>query len=183
MKYSPVLFFLVLLFLSGCEPRESIKSPSQSGANNAANNIKPNVPIYESFDDLEYIFKYENDTTYVINFWATWCKPCVKELPYFDKLYDEYQDEKVRIILVSLDFPKQIESKLIPYIMKNNLKPEVMLLTDGNANAWLGRVDKQWDGAIPITLIYNKKERDFVFGDVSNYEELKSRVDPLININ
>lgn len=180
MKYSPVLFFLLCFILSSCEPREAVKSPSLSGVMKVDNKPKPNLPIYDSFDDMEYIFNYENDTTYIINFWATWCKPCVKELPYFDKLYDEYKDDKVRIILVSLDFPKQIESKLIPYIEKNRVKPEVMVLTDGNANAWVDKVDKKWDGAIPVTLVYNKEDRDFIYGDVFNYRELRSRVDPLV---
>jgi len=98
-----------------------------------------------------------------------------------DNLYDDYKDDKVKIILVSLDFPKQIESKLYPFIKKNDLKPDVMVLTDGDANTWVSKVDSQWDGAIPVTLVYNKNERDFVYGDVSNYEELKSRVAPLVN--
>ncbi len=181
MRNSSVLFLLVFLFLSSCVISETAESSDPSGEKVMTKNTQPNVAIYDSFDDMEYLFKYENDTTYIINFWATWCKPCVKELPYFDELHDEYKDDKVKIILVSLDFPKQIESKLVPFIMKNNLKPEVVVLTDSDANTWVGKVDDQWDGAIPVTLIYNKNERDFVYGDVSNYKELKSRVDPLVN--
>ena len=58
------------------------------------------------------------DKTYVINFWATWCAPCVKELPYFEEVNKEFKDKNTEVILVSLDFPSQIESKLKPYLKK-----------------------------------------------------------------
>lgn len=129
-------------------------------------------PIYESFDELAPIFSYSNDTTYVINFWATWCKPCVEELPYIEEIHTAYANEKVRVILVSLDFPKQIESKLIPFMEEHQLKSEVVVLTDGRYNDWIDRVDTAWDGAIPITLIYKGEERHFVKEAFHSFEEL-----------
>lgn len=143
---------------------------------------KPELKIYETFDEIEHLFNYQNDTTYVINFWATWCKPCVAELPYFDDLYNEYKSEKVKIILVSLDFPKQIEKKLIPFLEKNNVLPEVVMLKDGDVNAWGDKVSKEWDGAIPVTIIYNRNEKVFVSGEVADYAELKSKVKKVISI-
>lgn len=138
------------------------------------------LAIYESFEELEHIFNYENDTTYVINFWATWCKPCVAELPYFDDLYKEYKQDKLKIILVSLDFPKQIETKLKPFIKNNNVLPEVKILKDSDINRWGAKVSEEWDGAIPITLIYNKDKRLFVSGELHDYADLKDKVSPLL---
>ena len=181
MRISVIFLAIGIVFFLACESQSTDKETNSSEITKVERAPKLMVPIYDNFDDMEYIFNQENDTTYIINFWATWCKPCVKELPYFDNLYDDYKDDKVKIILVSLDFPKQIESKLYPFIKKNDLKPDVMVLTDGDANTWVSKVDSQWDGAIPVTLVYNKNERDFVYGDVSNYEELKSRVAPLVN--
>ena len=73
------------------------------------------IPVYENFEDLEPLFNRQTDTTYVINFWATWCKPCVEELPYFEQLFAEHKEEKLKVLLVSLDFPRQLESKLVPF--------------------------------------------------------------------
>ena len=42
---------------------------------------------------------------YLIDFWATWCKPCIKELPAFEELNARYQDKGLKVVLVSLDFP------------------------------------------------------------------------------
>ena len=154
---------------------EVIAKPNMNGDNSPGK-----LAIYENFEELEHIFNYENDTTYVINFWATWCKPCVAELPYFDDLYKEYKEDKLKIILVSLDFPKQIETKLKPFIKNNNVLPEVKMLKDSDINRWGAKVSEEWDGAIPITLIYNKDKRLFVSGELHDYADLKNKVSPLL---
>ena len=120
------------------------------------------------------VVQSKNDTTYVINFWATWCKPCVEELPYFIELYNNYQGEKVKLILVSLDFKKQIDKKLIPFIEKHNLQPEVVVLTDPDANSWIPKIADEWSGAIPATLVYNKNNRSFYEQSFESFEELNS---------
>ena len=101
------------------------------------------------------------DKTYVINFWATWCAPCVKELPYFEKVNKEFKNKNVEVILLSLDFPSQIETKLIPYLKRNKIKSKVILLNDSKMNTWVPRVSEKWDGGIPATLIVNASNYNF----------------------
>ena len=101
------------------------------------------------------------EKTYVINFWATWCAPCVKELPYFEKINNEFNEENVEVILVSLDFPSQIESKLKPYLKRNKIKSQVILLDDSKMNTWVPKVFEKWDGGIPATLIVNSTNYNF----------------------
>jgi thiol-disulfide isomerase/thioredoxin len=120
-----------------------------------------------SFLELEPIFQKQNDTTYVINFWATWCKPCVKELPYFEAVNAMASEEKIKIILVSLDFPENLESHVMPFIKENNIKSEVILLADDNANEWIPKVDTTWSGAIPATVIYKADKRVFIEGSMT----------------
>lgn len=135
-----------------------------------------NLPIYGNFDDLKYIFEQKSDTTYVINFWATWCKPCVEELPFFQTLHKEFPDEKMRVILVSLDFPNKLETKLIPFINEHKLSSEVMVLLDDRYNEWIDWVDSDWDGGIPVTMVYNQKGKKFVRGAFANEDELSDLV-------
>jgi len=137
--------------------------------------------IYEKFEDMEHLFHLNNDTTYLINFWATWCKPCVQELPLFEKLLKELKGKKYKSILVSLDFPNKIESKLIPFIKDNKLKSEVVVLIDEKQQQWIDKVDKDWDGAIPVSLIYKKAKSKFLYGEVHDYEELKKEVLQIMN--
>lgn len=145
-----------------------------------ADNPPTGIPVYNNFDDLEYIFHQKNDTTYVINFWATWCGPCVKELPYFEQLHAVHSAEKLKIILVSLDFPRQIESKLIPFVKKRQLKSEVVVLTDEAYNVWIDKVDSNWDGAIPVTLVYNSEKRHFTKSEFKDFESLNAIVEQFI---
>jgi thiol-disulfide isomerase/thioredoxin len=114
-----------------------------------------------------------NDTSYVINFWATWCKPCVKELPYFEKLNRKYEDKKVRVILISLDFKRNLDSHLISFIRKNNIQSEVVLLDEPDYNSWINDVSSEWSGAIPATVfikgssgIKNFHEKEFTYDEL-----------------
>ncbi len=134
----------------------------------------PTIPIYESFDEMAHIFQYQNDTTYIINFWATWCKPCVEELPYFEDIHKKYANQPVKVILVSLDFKTHIETKLLPFIKENKLESEVISLVDSDANSWIDKVDTNWDGAIPITIVYNKNKRKYIGEQFANHDELES---------
>lgn len=135
-----------------------------------------NIPVYDEFAQLAPLFQQQSDTTYVINFWATWCKPCVEELPYFEKLHEAMQGQKVKVILVSLDFPRQLDAKLVPYVQKNQLKSEVIALTDGDFNSWIDKVSPEWGGAIPVTIIYNAQKRHFYGEQFPNYEALEKLV-------
>ena len=125
---------------------------------------------------LEPLLNKEDDKTYVINFWATWCKPCVKELPVFEKLNSEYKKKGVEVILVSLDFPYQIDDVLLPFIQKEKLKSEVILLDDPDQNNWIPKIDEKWSGSIPATLIYNKNSREF-YEQSFTYTELKQKLE------
>lgn len=138
---------------------------------------KAGVPIYD-FEGLEPIFRKENDTTYVINFWATWCAPCVKELPYFEELNQQYQEEKLKVILVSLDFKRQIEKQLIPFLQKHKLSSEVVVLVDPDANSWIDKVHPDWSGAIPATYIYRNDESAFYEQSFDDFEQLHAIVKP-----
>ena len=160
---------------------ESTKSAMPAITEKAVDNEPPNFPIYTSYDQIAHIFKYENDTTYVINFWATWCKPCVEELPYFEKLHDQYKDQKVKVILVSLDFAKQIQAKLVPFVKEHDLQSDVIALVDGDYNSWIDKVSTDWDGAIPVTMIYNKKDRQFVSEQFESYKDLESILKEVLN--
>jgi len=138
-------------------------------------------PRVLSFSDFEPHLHFSSDTTYLVNFWATWCTPCVDELPVFEKIGKEYSEHKVKILLVSLDFPKQIESRLIPFIERHQIRSEVLVLNDPDANKWINKVDPDWSGAIPATLIYNRKGRNFHEGSFT-YDELKSIVEQKLKL-
>lgn len=138
------------------------------------------VTVYDTYDEFAKNVLIEDENIYVINFWATWCAPCIKELPYFEKLNAD--NKNVKVILVSLDSKKDLDKKLIPFIEKRKLKSKVLLLADKDYNSWLSKVDADWSGAIPATLIISGKKKQFAERDFENFEELNEYINSFINL-
>ncbi len=138
-------------------------------------------PSIIKWETLKQIIHPASDTTYVINFWATWCAPCVKELPNFERLADENKNSKVQVIFISLDFKRQFETRLKPFVDENKMNYPVYLLDEPDYNTWIDKVDPSWGGSIPATLVINNKTglKKF-FEQEFTYEELSSIVKPLI---
>ena len=111
-----------------------------------------------SYAELKPLLDQSDDKVHVVNFWATWCAPCIKELPYFEALNKR---KNIEVLLVSLDFPKHKQSRLLPFINNNKLQSKVVLLDDADENYWINDINANWSGAIPATLIYNSQKRDF----------------------
>lgn len=179
IKYILVALFFVTLL--GCKTEKEKKDVNEVVADSKPANIESKTVI-ETYDftGFEKFLNFKDDKTYVINFWATWCKPCVAELPYFEDLYKNYQDKNVEVILVSLDFPKKIDKSLIPFVEKNKLKSRVILLDDSKQNEWIPKVDENWSGAIPATVIYNKNEKGF-YEQSFTYVELEKQLKKFLN--
>lgn len=141
---------------------------------------KPEPPVnIVNFDEFEHWLHKETDSIYVINFWATWCAPCVREIPAFEQIHAKYQQQRVKVLMVSLDFPNHLESRVIPFIQSHNMQSHVMLLNDPNANRWIGKVSEQWSGAIPATVIYSSNFREFYEREFK-FEELEQIILPLV---
>lgn len=137
------------------------------------------VPTY-TYDELAPLLQKDDDTLRVVNFWATWCKPCVAELPYFQKATETFKDRQVKIILVSLDFPKNINTRLVSFIKKNKIKNEVWVLDDPDADTWINKVDTSWSGAIPATVLYKQGQKQF-YEQSFTYEELERTISAMIS--
>lgn len=140
--------------------------------------VAPSIKTY-NFDEFSHWLERDSDSLYVVNFWATWCAPCVKEIPDFEKLYAKYKTDKVKLLFVSLDFPNQLETRVIPFIDRMDMKGQVVLLDDTRANRWIPLVDEDWTGAIPATLIYNQDFREFYAREFT-FDELEEIVLPLL---
>ncbi|WP_108803922.1 TlpA disulfide reductase family protein [Aquimarina sp. Aq107] len=136
------------------------------------------IPIYD-FDSLEPLLYTKTNKTHIINFWAMWCAPCVKELPVFQEY--EKNNPDVEMILVSLDFPEDIETKLKPFLKKKRISSKVVLLSDPDANSWINKIDPNWSGAIPFTIIFNNQKRSYHERSFDNIKDLEKIINTTIN--
>ncbi|MCB0685355.1 MAG: TlpA family protein disulfide reductase [Saprospiraceae bacterium] len=134
------------------------------------NDFKPLVLDYTT---LAPMLEKNNDTIYLINFWATWCKPCIEELPFFEQVRQDQFPTPVQVILVSLDFRNQLDSKLIPFLKENKIKSKVVVLDDSDANSWIDKIDPRWSGALPATIVYKNEDKRFFPDGFQSYEAVK----------
>lgn len=130
---------------------------------------------------LEAVINKKSEKLQVINFWATWCAPCIKELPYFEAV-NKAESDKIDVTLVSLDFEDEFEKRVLPFIEKRNLQSRVLLLDEIDYNSWIDKVDPSWSGAIPATLIINplNGKRKFLEKEL-NEGELNSLIEDILN--
>jgi len=152
-----------------------------TSCNSKATDKNATIEILDQFSELQSIIDAEGDELLVLNFWSTYCPPCIKEMPHFNKLETEYQNKKIRILLISLDDVTQLETRIYPFVKKHGIVQEVMILKDQNYSKWTDKIDESWYGALPATLIIKGKKRNFRFGSYETYEELKSDVDAMLS--
>jgi len=139
---------------------------------------KTQRPAVMKIEQLEKRFRNSSDTTYVLNFWATWCVPCVQELPWFEQADSLHKNEKVKVLLISMDDLKTLDSKLMPFIKRKKLQSEVILLDESNADHFIPKIDERWGGAIPATVIINNATgyRWMYEGKLKSHEELEQKI-------
>lgn len=124
-------------------------------------------------EGLIEICSRKNDTTYVINFWATWCKPCLEEMPYFEQVHAGQFTHPVKVILVSLDFEDHLSSKVQSFVQKNKIQSEVVLMNNTKYNSWIDLIEPTWSGAIPATMVRKDKKVLFTEKSFTSFEELR----------
>jgi len=136
-------------------------------------NLKAQEIKVINFKEFEMLTQQNNDTTYIFNLWATWCQPCVAELPNFVKLDSVYSSKKVKVVFISMDFKKDLDTRLKPFIANHKIKQDVYLLSEPDANSWIDKADKLWSGGIPASLIVNNRlkirkfyEKEFTFAEL-----------------
>jgi len=138
------------------------------------------IPDWKIGNLEEFISKSE--TPLIINFWATYCGPCLKEIPYFEKLTKQYKENNVRLLLISLDFKESYPDKIEKFITRMKFSSSIVWLNETNADYFCPKVDSKWSGVMPATLFINKKTsyRHFIEESISesNFDlEIKKLID------
>jgi thiol-disulfide isomerase/thioredoxin len=97
------------------------------------------------------------DHPLIVNFWATYCAPCLKEIPYLQSTVQQYKDQAVELLLVSLDPSRWYPARITAFAQKTNIVAGLAWLDETNAGYFCPRIDKKWSGGIPASLFINNK--------------------------
>lgn len=125
---------------------------------------------------IEKLMQHRGKGVQIINFWATWCKPCISELPDFERFYAENRNKNINLLLVSLDFAKDYE-KVRTFVQKKALKAPVWYLDESDPNTYINKISEKWEGSLPSTLIINYATgHTYLFEKPLNYKELSEIV-------
>ena len=163
MKILSVIIFFVLAFYS-CQQE-----------------YKPDLTTIDKFDKIENIFKKNNDSVYVINFWATTCPPCLKEMPLFEKASVEHKKDKFKVYLVNIDEKERGEKKIVPFLTKLKIHNKVFALIDEDMSTWTGKINPEWYGALPYTVIYKGDKKKYFFGAFKDENDLEKAIQSFLN--
>jgi thiol-disulfide isomerase/thioredoxin len=113
------------------------------------------VKRWKMDDLLQYI--HTSDSALVINFWATFCGPCIEEIPYFQTIGAKYKNQKVKLLLVSLDFKEYYPQKIEAFAKRFGFTAEIVWLDEEKPDDFCPKIDSAWSGAMPATLFVNNK--------------------------
>jgi thiol-disulfide isomerase/thioredoxin len=131
------------------------------------------------FEAVQSLIDQESEKVVVINFWATWCGPCIKEMPYFEQALED-RPEEIELYFISLDFADELD-KVRSFAARKSLDARILILDELDYDTWIDRVDPSWSGAIPATLFINTStgERKFVESELTP-EEIETHINALL---
>lgn len=167
-----ILFLLLIILIFGCNKNEN----SNPGI------TEKNIKVLDA-NTLSEIINNRNDKILFINVWATWCVPCVEEFPDLVKLYKNYKNKKVQFLSLSVDLETDVDSLVIPFIKKQKADFPVYIADEKSSEKIINLLNKDWSGAVPVTLIYDieGKQQKFLLGK-QTYQTFENSIDSVMSL-
>ncbi len=175
------IFNYVLIFLLALTGFTKNVGGKEAGIEKAKK-YSDQIPVV---DDAWLKNKIENRNGKIlfINFWATWCEPCVEEFPDLVKIYNENKDSSFEFLSVSVNLPSEIEDKVKPFLKEQSADFPVVVIEEKRSEEIINLVNPDWDGTVPATIIYdeNGKRKEF-FAEAKNYEIFNKSIEKVKDI-
>ncbi|MCX6151225.1 MAG: TlpA disulfide reductase family protein [Ignavibacteriales bacterium] len=143
-------------------------------------NIVQRVDSINKFG-LNTLIQKRNGKILLLNILATWCLPCIEEFPDLVKLSESYEPGKLEIVGISVDYPDEVKSKILPFLTKHSVPFKIYVANFNKDEDLINTLDLKWNGAIPASFIYdNKGKQQFKLIGKSTFDHFKTKVDSLI---
>lgn len=129
---------------------------------------------------LQLIDSCDDSNLKVYNLWATWCGPCVKEMPHFEAL--NQSNDQIDVVFLSLDDADKLETKIIPFLIRKNIQSPVKVIDETDFNTFIDKVHPDWSGALPATLVVNcRTGTKYFYEQEFSKEELSKTIHSINN--
>ena len=143
-----VLFLAACALLSACSPPPAVAPPPAAKTEGTAVS-----PI--SADGIARWLKETRGKAAVVNLWATWCPPCVAEMPELNDFHQKADLSKVALLAVSVDDSSRLTSTVVPFVEKHRITFPVRVLEDTPPEALGAALGIDFSGAVPVTLLFS----------------------------
>lgn len=177
-----ITFILMLLLLANCgKPSEQTRAEDSTAVIQKQAAIQYEVtPLDES--GLKQLIAQRNGKNLFLNVWATWCVPCREEFPNLVKLAGEYKNSNVEFVGLSVDYPDEIDSKIIPFLEKYRCNFKIYVQNFEDDGKLILLLNQEWSGALPATFIFNPggTQRAFITG-MRSYGDFKQELEKVRN--
>lgn len=163
-----ILFLLLSCTLVMCK-QQSVPTPVNSSITD--------ILVYKDFESFDReVLKPAKTSPTLINFWATWCVPCMEEMPILLELHRSEDYKDINFVFVNMDFEKDIETKVREYITKENIFAQTAVLDAPKPNTWIDKVNEDWSGAMPFTMVTNGDKVASHNGKFDKIEQVKELI-------
>lgn len=176
------IFLLVILFVLNCrnksEQHTTVPKPKFHSSE------QTDEIVVEKLDEfgLQKLVSQRNGKVLFLNVWATWCIPCREEFPDLVQLSNEYKENKVEFVGLSVDYPDEISTKIIPFLRSVRANFKIYVQDFKDPAVLIQRLDANWSGAIPATFIFDAKGSLQVrFVGMGRYEQFKEQLDKILS--
>jgi thiol-disulfide isomerase/thioredoxin len=161
----------ILILCSGCSKENETKQQEISFSGNLEIPVVDEVWIQNKIEN-------RNGKILFVNFWATWCIPCVEEFPDLVKIYNEYKNSNFEFLSISVDLPSEIETKVKPFLEEQSADFSVVVIKEKSSEEVINLINPEWNGAVPATVIYDETGtmQEFI-AEVKNFDAFHSSIE------
>jgi peroxiredoxin len=135
----------------GCSTKWAYKSEGRKGEM-AEIEKEPVTLKLASAEDLQALRKNPTRKLLLVNFWATWCGPCAKELPEFQTMYRMYRHRPFALVTVSANYP-DAQAGVLRVLKEHHASSTNLLFGSMDIYKLMAAFDAEWNAALPYTML------------------------------
>ena len=121
-----------------------------------ANEPAKSPPRLVEANEVKELVAQQRGRVVLLNFWATWCPPCLVEFPEIVEIEKTYRERGLAVVSVSADSADRIESDLIPFLAKHAPEFPIYVMRTDDLDTFMQRIDPEWTGEVPATFFISR---------------------------